>query len=525
MKNLQTKLIIIILFLCACHTKDAMYYKLVEVDTLLGYYNDSCAKKIIDGIKPDMLNNEDKAYYNLLFTRLCYIKKIKQTNDSLINFSIDYYAKKGDNHKLAYSYYFRALISYYDYSEKVLLDLKKAETLVKKTNDYELACKIYGALTSFFGNSLEFEESLKYGRRNFFCANKTSKQQLKAYSLINLSVCYNQTGKKDSAVMCAKASEKFAEQLDSYYQAYIYYNLGAAYFESMPDLSEKYLKKSLECEKHAYTYKLLSDLYLSKNQKERAKQLWNDALKISWDELKAQFLASKAEYEFETEDFVGFKNTKSEEISALKSSYEKKLENKALELSKNYDFKLQEERFRIRFVLIISFAIVLMIVLYLYHKTKTNRLEKEKAEYELNLQKEKDLLKKLESDLEVLKTDKKSKAKEISLLEKRIGQLRNEYQKKLQLGSDLFQKLKNNVSPMNWSNPEILCLLEFVSIHDRDFYYSLEVDYSDLSIFQKLFLVVCDLLKKDDLAVCKMFSLNKESLYNKRRRIKSKKIE
>ncbi len=125
-----------------------------------------------------------------------------------------------------------------------------------------------------------------------------------------------------------------------------------------------------------------------------------------------------------------------------------------------------------------------MIVLYLYHKTKTNRLEKEKAEYELNLQKAKDLLKKLESDLEVLKTDKKSKAKEM-----------------------------------------ILCLLEFVSIHDRDFYYFLEVDYSDLSIFQKLFLVVCDLLKKDDLAVCKMFSLNKESLYNKRRRIKSKKIE
>ncbi len=363
MKNLKTELIILIFFLCACNAKDAIYYKLVEVDTLLSCYNDSCAKKALDAIKPDMIkNNENRAYYNLLLTRYNYCEKIAVKNDSLINFSIDYYTKNGDNQKLAYSYCFRALVSFHDYSEKVLLDLKKAETLVKKTNDYALASKIYGALTSFYGNSLEPGESLKYARKNFFCANKTSIQRLKTCALINLSVCYYDAGQKDSAIMCAKASEKFAKQLEPYYQAYIYYNLGAAYFESMPDLSEKYLKKSLECHTLAQTYKLLSDLYLSQNQKEKAKQLWNDALKISWDELKAEFLASKAEYEFETEDFVSFRNTKIEEISALKSSYEKKLKNKALELGKKYDFKIQEEKFRMRLVLIVSFVIDLVII-------------------------------------------------------------------------------------------------------------------------------------------------------------------
>ncbi|MBQ3657488.1 MAG: hypothetical protein II956_11675 [Bacteroidales bacterium] len=527
MKNLKTELIILIFLLCACNAKDAIYYKLVEVDTLLSNYNDSCAKKALNAIKPDMItNNENRAYYNLLLTRYDYYEKIIMGNkDSLINFSINYYTKNGDNHKLAYSYYFRALISFHDYSEKVLLDLKRAETFVKKTNDYALASKIYGALTSFYGNSLESEESLKYARKNFFCANKTSIQRLKTCALINLSVCYYDAGQKDSAIMCAKASEKFAAQLEPYYQAYIYSNLGTAYFESMPDLAEKYLKKSLECHTLAQTYKLLSDLYLSQNQKERAKQLWNDALKMSWDELKAEFLASKAEYEFETGDFVSFRNTKNEEISALKSSYEKKLKNKALELGKKYDFKIQEEKFRMRLVLIVSFVIGLVIIFYFFYVAKTSRLEKEKAEYKLKLRKEKDLLKKLESDLELFKADQKNKTKEISVLEKRIEQLRNDYQKTLQLGRELFEKLKKEVSPMNWSNTDVLCLLEYVSISNREFYDSLEVDYINLSDFQKLFLIVSDLLGKDDFAVCKMFALKKNSLRQKKNRISSKKIE
>ncbi len=143
----------------------------------------------------------------------------------------------------------------------------------------------------------------------------------------------------------------------------------------------------------------------------------------------------------------------------------------------------------------------------------------------MKLLKEKDLLKKLESDLEVLKTDKKNKAKEISVLEKRIELLRTDYQKTLQLGSELFEKLKNEVPPSNWSHTDVLCLLEYVSISNREFYDSLEVDYNNLSDFQKLFLIVSDLLEKDDLVVCKMFALKKNSLRQKKNRIKSKKIE
>ena len=41
-------------------------------------------------------------------------------------------------------------------------------------------------------------------------------------------------------------------------------------------------------------------------------------------------------------------------------------------------------------------------------------------------------------------------------MEKRFLHLNKEYQKKLQLGSSLFERLKNNESPIKWSNNEIL---------------------------------------------------------------------
>lgn len=523
MKNLKPILIIFLFWVSACVQNDETYLKLVELDTLVfSTYNDSCAKIIFDDIETENLSQKNKAYYNLLITGYNYSPNIPQKSDSLINFSIDYYTKTSDNHKLAYSYYFRAVISPNKFSEKALLDLKKAETLAKETDDYALLGKIYGGLTTFYGNSLEYNEALKYGRKLFYFANKTSNEKLKALALIDMSVCYDKNGLEDSLTIFAKASEKYADKLTPYYRSYIYYNLGAAFFKRSPSEAENYLKKSLECEKHSRTYKLLSDLYLSQNQKEKAKNLWDDAMKNSWSELKTEILHAKADYEFENGDFDAFKTTKNEEIDQLKAYHNKRQENKAIELGKKYDFQLQEEKFRLRLTYIIISAFLLSVVFFLFYKSRTNRLKKERAEYELSWKKEKDTLKKMETDLEVLKKDKKSKTKEIAVLEKRLAQLKNDYQEKLRTGKNLFEKLKENFTPLKWSDKEVLCFWEYVSVSEKEFYDRAETLYDNLSYQQKIFLTAWKLFDKDDYLLCKIFGLEKGSLRQKKIRINSK---
>lgn len=547
MKKLKTLLIIFVVFIAACAQKDEVYLKLERAETLLENYQDSCAKMIFDEISSGkVLSDKNKAYYNLLITGYNYgVNDVKGT-DSLIDFSISYYSKHIDNKKLAKSYYYRALSSFKDYSDSVLLDLKQAETVVKKTDDYVLASKIYGALAIYFGNSFEFEEALKYAKNEFFCANKTINDKLKACSLINLSVSYGKIGQKDSAFLCAKASEKFVVQLKPHYQAYVFYNLGAAFFEISPAFAENYLKKSLECEKLAQSYALLSDLYVKSGRNDDAKKLWEDAICISWGDVRTQILSMKAEYEFETGDFNAFWDTKNAEINSLKEYQKEQLENKALELSKNYDFQLQEEKFKLLLTLIIISALFLSVIFYMLYRAKMRRVEREKlveenklsklaeknavlkkenAEYELNLIKSRDLLKKMETDLEGLKSDRKSKSMTITLLEKRISQLKNDYLDKLKLGKECFDKLKNNISPLNWSEMDILCLLEYVSVSESEFYSRIETMYTGLNNQQKLFLVVSDLLKKDVYTLCMMFSLEKDSLWQKKSRIKSKRVK
>ena len=128
----------------------------------------------------------------------------------------------------------------------------------------------------------------------------------------------------------------------------------------------------------------------------------------------------------------------------------------------------------------------------------------------------------METDLEVLKKDKKSKTKEIAVLEKRLAQLKNDYQEKLRTGKNLFEKLKENFTPLKWSDKEVLCFWEYVSVSEKEFYDRAETLYDNLSYQQKIFLTAWKLFDKDDYLLCKIFGLEKGSLRQKKIRINSK---
>ena len=94
----------------------------------------------------------------------------------------------------------------------------------------------------------------------------------------------------------------------------------------------------------------------------------------------------------------------------------------------------------------------------------------------------------------------------------------------LQHGHDLYDKLKNCESAINWSDFDILCLLDFVNTTNQEFVIYIEANYNRLNNSQKLFLVADELLGKTDNEICQIFGLEKQSLRNKRNRIRKKNI-
>ena len=121
-----------------------------------------------------------------------------------------------------------------------------------------------------------------------------------------------------------------------------------------------------------------------------------------------------------------------------------------------------------------------------------------------------------------LETEKKSQSKELDALKEKAAELKDAVMRNLQHGHNLYDQLTRCESAANWSDFDLLCLLDFVSTINPEFTLSLENNYNDLNVSQKLFLIVSNLLQKSDFEICQMLGLEKQSLRNKRNRISKK---
>lgn len=498
---------------------------LKQVEALSYDFDYTSAEKLLNGIDTENINNPQlTAFYNLLKAEIQYRCEGVRRNDSLINISLDYYRHSNDNEHLAAAYYIRALLFFADNSAAVLSDLKNAENLIDKIDNKKMVKRIYAGLAVFYGDSDEFPLSLKYARKEYECAKEIDNRKFEAYALLNLWVGYDRTGLKDSAAWCIHECEKLVDQLEPYYQAYLYYGLGSAYADSDYEKAEECLKKSIELEPLPQAYELLSDIYVATNRAQMAKALWNKVMQMPWDEFKVGVLNAKLEYDYQNHNLEEYRNTQIEKSEALQHYYENRLRNKADELGRKYDIDLYQQRIRSRIVITLMSAVLIVTVLILLHRIHVRRIENKRMETELNYKKTRNMLALLEGRIAVLENDKKSKSAKLTSLKKKTDTLKNTIKDNLQHGHDLYDKLKNCESTVCWSDFDILCLLDFVSTINQNFTISLETDFINLNNSQKLFLVADNFLKMEDHQLCTVFNLSKDSLRNKRNRIAKKHI-
>ena len=518
-------LFLIAIAAASCSQKSETMQKLEVAEELYYDYDYKSAEKVLNNInKKDLDTKELEAFFNLLKSEILYRCENIRGEDSLINTSIEYYKHSGNKEKLALAYYIRALLLYDDSNENVLLDLKNAETLAEKFDNPRLNKRIYAALAFFYSDSDEFYLSLQYARKEYECLKKIDSEKSKAYTLLNLSASYDRTGHKDSAAWCVQECEKYVDQLEPLYQAYLFYGLGSAYAESDRRRAEEYLRKSLELNPLPQTYTLLSDIYMAEGKPQMAENLWMEVMQMRWDELKIRVLDAKLEYDYQNGDFEEYRNTQKARTEATERYYEDRLQNKALELENKYNLNLYQQKIRSRVIITSLAGTLLVAVLVLLHRIRVRRVDNRRMKAELDYGKAKSTLAMFEERIAVLESDKKSKTKELSVLKEKAGNLKNEMRTNLQRGHDLYDKLKRNESPALWTDNDYLCLFDFVSTIDQELAVGLEVNYGQLSNDQKLFLIIDNLLKKDDNEICQMLGLEKQSLRNKRSRIAKKRV-
>ncbi len=528
MKALKMILPLLLAANFACSHKSETYKLLVEADSLiLGHRNFDSALHILRNIEPK--GKEESAYYNILeVAASCRSEKPIKSFDG-INASIKYYTDNYDARKLAYAYFYKSIIfTNKDSLEKDMITLfKNAEQHALKTTDYRLLDGVYSGLTFTNSTFAEKDEALKCAQKELAYAKKLSDNQYKTTALMHLALIhFYMTNNADSVAYYIQQCEALADDADSEIKYYIYNYIGQTLMQNNPSSAKQYLTNALKYNKQSEAYLNLAKILVAENNYEEALKYCDSALLIK------PSLASReetyrlmAEYYYQNNDIEQYKRTTDELITTKAELSQYKENRQLLELQQKFDFEKQRADYEEKIhglVGILGLTAFISLIIFLLYRIRIRRTENNRMASELRYKKLKSNLVLYEERIAGLETEKKSQSKELDALKEKAAELKSAVMRNLQHGHNLYDQLTRCESAANWSDFDLLCLLDFVSTINPEFTLSLENNYNDLNVSQKLFLIVSNLLQKSDFEICQMLGLEKQSLRNKRNRISKK---
>lgn len=146
-------------------------------------------------------NKEDKARYALLLTEARYKSGMDETDDSLINRSVEYYKDKYDNPYRAKAYYYAGIICVNGirYGDAVLNFLKSEKT-AKVAGDSVLLGLVYRGLGGVFEDMRDMQTSITYYKKALDIFESSGNAKYGPYAYLDLCRAYrNSTDYKKSS--------------------------------------------------------------------------------------------------------------------------------------------------------------------------------------------------------------------------------------------------------------------------------------------------------------------------------------
>lgn len=146
------------------YDKDNYNEKLVQIDSLLDYYQIESAQILFAQLNKNKIHEEELlAYYNLIYTELAYMQYRHNLTNTQINQSITFYEKNKILDKLAKCYYYKSTILYDSGNRKeAIYNIKKAEQIAGLLKNLRIETKIYSFLSQINLNNEDYYLAMKY---------------------------------------------------------------------------------------------------------------------------------------------------------------------------------------------------------------------------------------------------------------------------------------------------------------------------------------------------------------------------
>lgn len=490
-------LILSVLILTNCSNDNDTHEKLSEIERLLEKEKYELAMNNLSDINANRLNNENKAYYDLLMTQANFCLDKQTDSDSLINESIRFYEENNNKILLAKAYYYKGITCYQrgNKSEGINL-IKKAEHLAKGTSDLNFITKIYINLSFINIDTGNYQTGLNYARRALQTAQKANNKILIALSMNKINAAFNCMGKIDSCLVYSQKTIPYIKYLNKNDKLEVLTNISIGFVnKGLYDEAILYAKKSLEIKPNAHAYYIIGSIYFERGENRKAWQLLNDALTTNGLELKAEVLLWMADLKKEEGKYKEASELEERALATKDSIKTKQQTEHMLSLQNNAERKAADAQAQNRLVIAISAVMVVaaavMISMLAYNRRKRNATKRQIEDISRTTEQYRQKISELDKE-------KDKNEKEIEKLNKKIESLKERRMTILGHGRMLYDELEKGGKTITWKKDDYEAVIEYYRTIDPKTIESIEHNYKKLTPYNIFLLIMINNGKSND---------------------------
>lgn len=490
-------LILSVLILTNCSNDNDTHEKLSEIERLLEKEKYELAMNNLSDINANRLNNENKAYYDLLMTQANFCLDKQTDSDSLINESIRFYEENNNKILLAKAYYYKGITCYQrgNKSEGINL-IKKAEHLAKGTSDLNFITKIYINLSFINIDTGNYQTGLSYAKKALQTARKANNKILVALSMNKINAAFNCMGKIDSCLVYSQKTIPYIKYLNKNDKLEVLTNISIGFVnKGLYDEAILYAKKSLEIKPNAHAYYIIGSIYFERGENQKAWQLLNDALNTNGLELKAEVLLWMADLKKEEGKYKEASELEERALATKDSIKTKQQTEHMLSLQNNAERKAADAQAQNRLVIAISAVMVLaaavMITMLAYNRRRRNATKRQIEDISRTTEQYRQKISELDKE-------KDKNEKEIEKLNKKIESLKERRMTILGHGRMLYDELEKGGKTITWKKDDYEAVIEYYRTIDPKTIESIERNYKKLTPYNIFLLIMINNGKSND---------------------------
>ena len=477
-----------VMILMGCSQLSSYQHQLDMAEAMIEDNPDS-AWILLNEIPVSLVNDgEEQALYNLLMTEATYKMYKPFDNDSLINYSIDYYSRNNNVNRLATAYFYKGGIRYYmEDIEGATFNIKQAEKLAKNSDEELLKCKIYELLWVINKNNQDKQLYQHY-------ADLLLKSSLKLNRPIWLALAYEikalvsrNLGDSKQALDYMQLCMNHAEQCNDSDKVYIYTNYAnTLYSEGKYSEARPWIEKAIQINPHASQYNTLGKLFHQEGDTLQARQSWEKV--VTMGDARHTINAYKYLARLYNERRNYFKVAQMlAKADSVQTFYHEKL--RTTQLAEIQDRAITEKALaeqKNKNMIIIGVALIVLIVALLaiiYYQRRAKRFESAISDFVKDI-------KAKEQRLAQLENSGKDRDNEIALLKANIEKIKQASADKIGRGKELYELIAKKEKPTSFNKEKEQEFVDYYAYTYHEQYVRLVLPYHRLSLRLTCFLIL-----------------------------------